>query len=50
MAGENGNSLLELDELLDATGGIHVLGSGRFYFDSVQTDSRAVEKNTLLLY
>ena len=49
MAGENGNSLLELDELLDATGGIHVLGSGRFYFDSVQTDSRAVEKNTLFV-
>ncbi|MBO6176547.1 MAG: UDP-N-acetylmuramoyl-tripeptide--D-alanyl-D-alanine ligase [Treponema sp.] len=49
MAGENGNSLLELNELLEATGGVHVLGSGRFYFDSVQTDSRAVEKNTLFV-
>lgn len=42
-------SLLNINELLDSVNGIHVLGSGDFYFDSVQTDSRNVEKNTLFV-
>lgn len=49
MSVEKGCSLLELDELTESVGGIHVLGSGNFYFDSVQTDSRAVEKNTMFV-
>ncbi|MCR5217186.1 UDP-N-acetylmuramoyl-tripeptide--D-alanyl-D-alanine ligase [Treponema sp.] len=49
MSVKNECSLLELDELTQAVSGIHVLGSGNFYFDSVQTDSRAVVKNTMFV-
>jgi UDP-N-acetylmuramoyl-tripeptide--D-alanyl-D-alanine ligase len=42
-------SLLTLDETLESTDGIFILGSGNFYFSSVQTDSRLVEKNSLFV-
>ncbi len=42
-------SLLTLEKLLDSVNGIHVLGTENFYFSSVQTDSRLVEKNTLFV-
>lgn len=50
MSGANGGkSLLALDEVLQATGGIHVLGAGEFFFTDVQTDSRNVRENTLFV-
>ena len=50
MSGENGGkSLLSLDEVLEATGGVHVLGSGEFYITGVQTDSRNVTDGTLFV-
>ena len=42
-------SLLSLEEVLQAVDGIHVLGSGDFSFTSVQTDSRLVEDGTLFV-
>lgn len=42
-------SLLTLNEVLSAVDGIHVLGGNNFFFSSVQTDSRNVEKNTLFV-
>lgn len=46
---ENKQSLLSLENVLSATGGVHVLGDGEFFFDSVQTDSRLVTKNSLFV-
>ena len=45
----SGSSLLGRDELVRAVGGTVVLGSGEFRFCSVQTDSRAVEKESLFV-
>lgn len=42
-------SLLTIDEVLESTGGIHVLGSGNFSFTSVETDSRNVRQGTLFV-
>ncbi|HCA19936.1 MAG TPA: UDP-N-acetylmuramoylalanyl-D-glutamate--2,6-diaminopimelate ligase [Treponema sp.] len=42
-------SLLTLEDVLESTGGVHVLGSGDFHFSSVQTDSRQIEKNSLFV-
>lgn len=42
-------SLLTLDEVLESTGGIHILGNGNFCFTSVQTDSRNIEPKTLFV-
>ncbi len=42
-------SLLDLDELLAAVDGVHVLGIGDFCFTSVQTDSRSVIGGTLFV-
>lgn len=44
-----GGSLLTLDEILESTGGVHVLGEGDFLFSSVRTDSRVVEKGSLFI-
>ena len=50
MSGDNGGkSLLTLEEVLDATGGVHVLGAGEFCFTDVQTDSRNVKAGTLFV-
>lgn len=43
------DSLLTMEELLPAVGGVHVLGSGTLHFTSVRTDSRLVEKNALFI-
>ncbi len=43
------DSLLTLDEVLDSTKGIYVLGSGDFFFSSVQTDSRKIEEDSLFV-
>lgn len=41
----NGNdSLLSLEEILEAVNGVHVLGNSPLCIKSVQTDSRLVEK------
>ena len=46
----NGNdSLLSLEEILEAVNGVHVLGNSPLCIKSVQTDSRLVEKNTLFV-
>ncbi|MBQ2080636.1 MAG: UDP-N-acetylmuramoylalanyl-D-glutamate--2,6-diaminopimelate ligase, partial [Treponema sp.] len=45
----SGESLLSLEDVLDSTGGVHVLGTGAFSFGSVQTDSRNVVKGTLFV-
>ncbi|MBP5175699.1 MAG: UDP-N-acetylmuramoyl-tripeptide--D-alanyl-D-alanine ligase, partial [Treponema sp.] len=45
----SGESLLSLEDVLDSTGGVHVLGTGEFSFGSVQTDSRNVVKGTLFV-
>ncbi len=42
-------SLLTIEEVLEATGGIHVLGNGEFCFTTVQTDSRNVDKDCLFV-
>jgi len=42
-------SLLTINEVLESTGGIHVLGSGEFFFSSVETDSRNVREGTLFI-
>lgn len=42
-------SLLSLEDVLDATGGVHVLGTGNFSFHSVHTDSREVLKGGLFV-
>ncbi len=43
------SSLLSLDDLVSATGGILLLGSGEFRFTSVLTDSRMVQKDSLFV-
>ena len=45
----SGESLLSLEDVLESTGGVHVLGTGTFSFDSVQTDSRNVVNGTLFV-
>ena len=47
--GMGGKSLLTLDEVLDATGGLHVLGTGDFCITDVQTDSRNVKSGSLFV-
>lgn len=42
-------ALLTLDEVLEATGGIHLLGTGEFCFTDVVTDSRNVKKNSFFV-
>lgn len=42
-------TLLTMEETLESTGGVFVLGDGNWHFSSVQTDSRLVEKNTLFV-
>ena len=42
-------SLLTLEQILQATDGVHVLGPSSITFTSVQTDSRNVEKDTLFV-
>ena len=42
-------TLLTMEETLESTGGIFVLGDGNWHFSSVQTDSRLVEKDTLFI-
>ncbi len=42
-------SLLSLEEILDAVDGMHVLGEGPFCFTDVQTDSRLVKEGTLFV-
>ena len=42
-------TLLTMEETLESTGGIFVLGDGNWHFSSVQTDSRLVEKDTLFV-
>ncbi len=42
-------TLLTLEEILQATGGVHVLGEEPFFFTSVQCDSRLVEKGSLFI-
>ncbi len=50
MSGDNGGkSLLTLEEVLESTGGVHVLGAGEFCFTGVQTDSRNVTAGTLFV-
>ncbi len=44
------DTLLSLEDILGATGGIHLLGSGgNICFTDVQTDSRKVGRNTLFV-
>lgn len=43
------DSLLSLEEILEAADGVHVLGNGPLCIKSVQTDSRNVEKDTLFV-
>ncbi len=43
------SSLLSLEDLVSATGGILLLGSGDFRFTSVVTDSRMVKKDSLFV-
>lgn len=45
----NIKTLLSLEDLLEATCGVHVLGAGDFHFTSVQTDSRNVQAGTLFV-
>lgn len=42
-------SLLTIDEVLESSAGIHVLGSGEFFFSSVETDSRNVREGTFFI-
>ena len=42
-------TLLTMEETLESTGGVFVLGDGNWHFSSVQTDSRLVEKDTLFV-
>ncbi len=42
-------TLLTMEEILESTGGVFVLGDGNWHFSSVQTDSRLVEKDTLFV-
>ena len=42
-------TLLTMEETLESTGGIFVLGDGNWHFSSVQTDSRLAEKDTLFV-
>lgn len=42
-------TLLTMEETLESTDGVFVLGDGNWHFSSVQTDSRLVEKNTLFV-
>ena len=53
MSEKSVESFLTLDEVLEATGGVHVMGAvdgeGGFRFTSVQTDSRAVVEDTLFV-
>ena len=42
-------SLLSLEDVLNSSGGVHVLGTGELFFTDVQTDSRNVVKNTLFV-
>ncbi|MBO4405075.1 MAG: UDP-N-acetylmuramoyl-tripeptide--D-alanyl-D-alanine ligase [Treponema sp.] len=42
-------SLLTLEQIIQATGGLHVFGEDAVYFDNVQTDSRLVKKNSLFV-
>lgn len=43
------DSLLTLEDILKATGGVHVLGEGEFSFSSVCTDSRCVTRGSLFV-
>lgn len=43
------DSLLSLEEILEAVNGVHVLGNAPLCIKSVQTDSRLVEENTLFV-
>ena len=43
------DSLLSLEEILEAVNGVHVLGNSPLCIKSVQTDSRLVEENTLFV-
>ena len=43
------DSLLSLEEILEAVNGVHVLGNAPLCRKSVQTDSRLVEENTLFV-
>ena len=43
------DSLLSLEEILEAVYGVHVFGNGPLCIKSVQTDSRLVEKDTLFV-
>ncbi len=49
MSVQKNKSLLTLEETVQATNGIHVLGLGDFYFSSVKIDSRCVEKGSLFI-
>ena len=53
MSGIEEKSLLSLSDVLESTGGIHVLGvidsEDDFSFTSVQTDSRLVTEKTLFV-
>ena len=42
-------TLLTMEETLESTDGVFVLGDGNWHFSSVQTDSRLVEKNILFV-
>lgn len=42
-------TLLTMEETLESTDGVFVLGDGNWHFSSVQTDSRLVEKDTLFV-
>ncbi|MBQ0040140.1 MAG: UDP-N-acetylmuramoylalanyl-D-glutamate--2,6-diaminopimelate ligase, partial [Treponema sp.] len=42
-------SLLTLEQILEATDGVHVLGPSNITFTSVVTDSRNVEKDSLFV-
>lgn len=42
-------TLLSLEQVLEATGGMHLLGNGTFHFTSVKTDSRDVCPDTLFV-
>lgn len=42
-------TLLTMEETLESTGGVFVLGDGNWHFSSVQTDSRLAEKDTLFV-